>query len=227
MCCQNVKTVGMRFRLVDARGQVVGRLAAQLATILQVCFDDTLAAAAYIHTRGCLWCRDTYHAAPQGKDKPSYSPHEDDGDIVVVINAEHVDFTGKKWDKKLYRWHTGCAERQPHVSLARWGASWTLTRLHCCSRFPGGLKQRTAKEQFAKDPSSILREAVLGMLPKNILRKACHPSMGRESPDSIRFMLPGTAPQALCCAGSGPKAADISVVRTPVSGSPAAHWLGG
>lgn len=45
--------------------------------------------------------------AEQGKDKPTYTPHEDDGDIVVVINASEVEFTGKKWDKKLYRWHTG------------------------------------------------------------------------------------------------------------------------
>ncbi len=43
----------------------------------------------------------------QGKDKPTYSPERDEGDIVVVKNARHVEFTGKKWDQKLYRWHTG------------------------------------------------------------------------------------------------------------------------
>lgn len=43
----------------------------------------------------------------QGKDKPTYSPERDEGDIVVVTNARHVEFTGKKWDQKLYRWHTG------------------------------------------------------------------------------------------------------------------------
>lgn len=51
---------------------------------------------------------------------------------------------GRKWEKKMYRWHTG---------------------------YPGGLKERTAKEMFAKKPDSILREAVLGMLPKNNLRR--------------------------------------------------------
>lgn len=43
----------------------------------------------------------------QGKDKPTFAPHEDSGDVVVVVNARHVELTGRKWDKKLYRWHTG------------------------------------------------------------------------------------------------------------------------
>ena len=43
----------------------------------------------------------------QGKDKPTYKPERDGGDIVIVKNARHVEFTGKKWDQKLYRWHTG------------------------------------------------------------------------------------------------------------------------
>ena len=46
-------------------------------------------------------------ALSQGKDKPTYQPERDNGDIVVVKNARHVEFTGKKWDQKLYRWHTG------------------------------------------------------------------------------------------------------------------------
>lgn len=54
---------------------------------------------------------------------------------------------GRKWDKKLYRWHTG---------------------------YPGGLKERTAREMFTKKPDSILREAVLGMLPKNNLRRVSY-----------------------------------------------------
>ena len=48
--------------------------------------------------------------ATQGKDKPTYAPHEDSGDVVVVVNARHTEFTGRKLDKKLYRWHTGCAK---------------------------------------------------------------------------------------------------------------------
>lgn len=111
---RGIKTEGLRLRLVDAREQVVGRLASNLAVLLQ------------------------------GKDKPSYSPWKEDGDILVVTNAKHVVLTGKKWDQKLYRWHTG---------------------------YPGGLKERTAKKEFEKDPASILRRAVYGMLPKNRLRK--------------------------------------------------------
>ena len=44
----------------------------------------------------------------QGKDKPTFSPWKDSGDVVVVKNARHVDFTGRKWEQKVYRWHTGC-----------------------------------------------------------------------------------------------------------------------
>jgi large subunit ribosomal protein L13 len=61
---QGVNAEGLRFRLVDAKGQVVGRLASQIATILM------------------------------GKDKPTYTPNKDDGDVVVVINAKEVEFTG-------------------------------------------------------------------------------------------------------------------------------------
>ncbi|EFN58737.1 hypothetical protein CHLNCDRAFT_19927, partial [Chlorella variabilis] len=106
---------GLRLRLVDAKGQVVGRLASQIATILQ------------------------------GKDKPTYRPNADDGDVVVVVNAGEVELTGRKWDQKLYRWHTG---------------------------YPGGLKERTAKQMAAKKPDAVLRGAVLGMLPKNNLRRS-------------------------------------------------------
>lgn len=43
----------------------------------------------------------------QGKDKPTFTPHADNGDVVVVVNARHAEFTGRKWDNKLYKWHTG------------------------------------------------------------------------------------------------------------------------
>eukprot|EP00887_Chlorella_sp_A99_P001456 scaffold8.g1456.t1 len=115
MSSKGVATEGLRFRLVDAQGQVVGRLAAQIARVLQ------------------------------GKDKPSYVPNRDDGDVVVVINAAGVELTGRKWDQKLYRWHTG---------------------------YPGGLKERTAKDQFARRPEAVLEAAVNGMLPKNNLRRS-------------------------------------------------------
>ncbi|KAH7618828.1 putative 50S ribosomal protein L13 [Nannochloris sp. 'desiccata'] len=106
---------GLRFRIVDAKGQVVGRLASQIARVLM------------------------------GKDKPTFSPWKDDGDVVVVVNAQDVEFTGRKWDRKVYRWHTG---------------------------YPGGLKQRTAKEQHERKPGEVLRAAVMGMLPKNNLRRS-------------------------------------------------------
>ncbi len=79
-----------------------------------------------------------------GKDKPTYTPHADIGDFIVVVNAEKVRLTGKKLDKKIYYWHTG---------------------------YPGGIKSQTARERLEKDPASIISEAVRGMLPKNRLGK--------------------------------------------------------
>ena len=106
---QGVKTAGLRLRLVDAKEQVVGRLASQLSAILQVyeqlcILHDSTLLVQQPGMPSCLQCS-------QGKDKPTYQPERDEGDIVVVKNARHVEFTGKKWDQKLYRWHTGSA---PH-----------------------------------------------------------------------------------------------------------------
>jgi large subunit ribosomal protein L13 len=101
------------WHLLDARNQKVGRLANQIAQLLL------------------------------GKHKPTYLPGRDMGDMVVVVNAEKVAFSGKKWKEKLYRWHTG---------------------------YPGGLKQRTAKEMLEKNPTQILRKAVLGMMKRNKFR---------------------------------------------------------
>ena len=78
------------WHIIDAKDQVVGRLATQIAPLLK------------------------------GKHKPTYNPRLDVGDNVVVINADKVKLTGKKWSDKLYRWHTN---------------------------YPGGLRQRTAQEQ--------------------------------------------------------------------------------
>mmetsp|Transcript_25894 Transcript_25894/g.71295 ORF Transcript_25894/g.71295 Transcript_25894/m.71295 type:complete len:192 (+) Transcript_25894:49-624(+) len=79
----------------------------------------------------------------RGKHKPTFLPNKDMGDHVVVINAEKVEFTGNKWKNKLYRWHTG---------------------------YPGGLKQRTAKEMLERNPLKIMKKAILGMLRRNTLR---------------------------------------------------------
>jgi len=100
------------WHLVDATDKVVGRLATEIANVLR------------------------------GKNNPKYTPHTDSGDFVVVVNAEKVKFTGRKWDQKIYYRHTG---------------------------FSGGLRQRTAKEQLERKPEAILMNAVKGMLPKNSL----------------------------------------------------------
>jgi large subunit ribosomal protein L13 len=99
-----------KWLLIDAKDQTVGRLASNLAMFLM------------------------------GKHKADYSPHLDTGDYVIVLNADKVKFTGKKWDQKIYYRHTG---------------------------FVGGIKERTAKEMLQKKPADILRIAVKGMLPKN------------------------------------------------------------
>ncbi|MBT3584776.1 MAG: 50S ribosomal protein L13 [Halobacteriovoraceae bacterium] len=78
----------------------------------------------------------------RGKNNPKYTPNTDSGDYVVIVNAEKVKFTGAKWTDKIYYRHTN------HM---------------------GGIKQRTAKEQLARQPEQILMSAVKGMLPKNSL----------------------------------------------------------
>jgi large subunit ribosomal protein L13 len=98
--------------LVNAEGKVLGRLAVELAKILR------------------------------GKNKPTFTPHVDTGDFVVVVNAEKVVLTGKKMKDKKYYHHTG---------------------------HPGGIKEITAGKLLDEKPTKILRIAVSGMLPKNSL----------------------------------------------------------
>ncbi len=98
--------------LVDAEGKVLGRMATEIAAILR------------------------------GKTKPTYTPHMDSGDFVVVINAEKVALTGRKWFQKMYYHHSG---------------------------YPGGIKSITAEKLRQKRPEEIIRKAVWGMLPKNRL----------------------------------------------------------
>jgi len=105
------REVNPRWWLVDAKDKVVGRLASDIAVILM------------------------------GKHRPTYTPHVDTGDFVVVINADKVVFTGNKWEQKTYTWYTG---------------------------YPG-LKSENAAERMARSPQSILSEAVRRMLPKNKL----------------------------------------------------------
>eukprot|EP01134_Creolimax_fragrantissima_P006021 CFRG6021T1 len=110
---KNILTFTPKWWLVDATGVPAGRLAVKLSEVLQ------------------------------GKNKPIYHPSVDVGDYVVVINAAKIALSGKKWDKKLYRHHTG---------------------------FPGGLKETPAKMLLEKKPTEIIRKATYGMLPKNDLR---------------------------------------------------------
>lgn len=106
-------SVGNKWFVVDAEGQVLGRLATRVARILI------------------------------GKDKPNFTPHLDCGDHVVVINAGRVRLTGNKLDQKVYRRHSG---------------------------YPGGLKEIPVRVRMQRQPEEVVREAVLGMLPKNKLR---------------------------------------------------------
>jgi large subunit ribosomal protein L13 len=101
-----------KWYLVNAEGKVLGRLATELVKILK------------------------------GKNKPTYTPHLDTGDFVIVINAGKVTLTGKKMKDKIYYHHTG---------------------------YPGGIKEMNAEKLLAKKPTEMIRMAVKGMLPKNSL----------------------------------------------------------
>jgi len=98
--------------VVDAEGQILGRLASEIAKILR------------------------------GKHKPSFTPHSDCGDYVIVINAEKIALTGKKMETKYYVRHTG---------------------------YPGGQRMRSIKEQLERKPIAVIEHAVKGMLPKTKL----------------------------------------------------------
>ena len=106
--------ISRKWYLVDAKDKTVGRLATSLAQILI------------------------------GKHKVNYTPSLDNGDYVVVINADKVRFSGHKWESKSYYWHTG------HM---------------------GGIKKRSAGEMLSRKPTEILRKAVWGMLSKSDLSR--------------------------------------------------------
>ncbi|MER3410471.1 MAG: 50S ribosomal protein L13 [Thermoleophilia bacterium] len=82
--------------------------------------------------------------ALRGKGKPEFTPHVDTGDFVVVVNAARMVVTGKKLDDKIYYRHSG---------------------------YPGGLRQRTLREELSRRPEEVLRRAVKGMLPRNRLAR--------------------------------------------------------
>ncbi len=104
--------VEQKWYVVDADGKTLGRLASRVATLLR------------------------------GKHKPIFTPHVDTGDFVVVVNAEKISLTGKKWTDKFYIHHSG---------------------------YPGGLKSISAEKVMQKKPERLVTMAVQGMLPKNKL----------------------------------------------------------
>ena len=108
-------TIDRKWYVVDATGYTLGRLASEVASVLR------------------------------GKNKPTYTPHIDTGDYVIVINADKIKVTGKKLDQKIYYNH---------------------------SDFPGGMRETTLREKLAKSPESVIELAVKGMLPKGPLGRS-------------------------------------------------------
>ncbi len=106
------ETIERKWYVVDATGYTLGRLASEVAKVLR------------------------------GKNKPTYTPHVDTGDYVIVINAEKINVTGKKLEQKIYYHH---------------------------SDYVGGMKETTLKEMLAKHPERVIEFAVKGMLPKGPL----------------------------------------------------------
>ncbi|RMB59211.1 50S ribosomal protein L13 [Dokdonia sinensis] len=111
----NAATANKEWVLIDADGQTLGRMSSIVAKFLR------------------------------GKYKTNFTPHADCGDNVVVINADKINLTGKKWTEKSYIRHTG---------------------------YPGGQRSLTATELYEKDPTRLVENAVKGMLPKNKLGAA-------------------------------------------------------
>ncbi len=105
-------TIERKWYVVDAEGLTLGRLASEVAKILR------------------------------GKNKPTFTPHIDTGDYVIIVNAEKVKVTGKKLDQKIYYHH---------------------------SEYVGGMKETTLREMMAKKPEKVVELAVKGMLPKGPL----------------------------------------------------------
>lgn len=118
-----------KWYVIDAEGQTLGRLASQVASILR------------------------------GKHKPTYTPHVDTGDHVIIVNAEKIKLTGNKLNDKIYYRHSGYA---------------------------GGLKMRTAGQMLDRQPEKVIELAVKGMLPKGPLGrkmfKKLHVYAGPEHP---------------------------------------------
>ena len=110
-----VNEIERKWYVGDADGKVLGRIAVEIARRLR------------------------------GKHKPTFCNFQDNGDFIIVVNADKVHLTGKKWDDKVYYRHSG---------------------------YPGGMTTQTAREVLAKKPEELIRMAVRGMLPKNKIGRA-------------------------------------------------------
>lgn len=113
----NPDKIERKWYVVDAEGCTLGRLASQVASVLR------------------------------GKNKPQFTPHEDTGDYVIVVNADKVKVTGRKLDQKIYYRH---------------------------SEYVGGMKETTLREMLAKKPERVVELAVKGMLPKGPLGRTMY-----------------------------------------------------
>jgi large subunit ribosomal protein L13 len=129
----NNQTVERKWFVIDAAGKRVGRLSTEVASVLR------------------------------GKHKPTFTPHVDCGDYVIVINAKDVELTGKKWDDKKYYRH---------------------------SFYPGGLRETTAKRMNETFPERIVEFAIKGMLPKGRLGRQMYKKLfvyaGNEHPHAAQ-----------------------------------------
>ena len=143
-----ISGVPKRWFLVDAKGQVLGRLASQVAAVLK------------------------------GKNRPTYAPSTT-GDYVVIVNADKIRLTGRKAQQKIYYRHSG---------------------------YPGGLRATAAGTMLQRRPEYVIREAVRGMLPKNVLGRACLRKLRIYRGDGHRHA--GQQPAALALAGRTAKGRD-------------------
>ena len=126
-------TIERKWYVIDAQGQTLGRLSSEIAKILR------------------------------GKNKPTFTPHVDTGDNVIVVNAEKIKVTGKKMEQKIYYKH---------------------------SDYPGGMRETTLKEMLDKKPTDVITLAVKGMLPKGPLGRTMieklHVYAGAEHPHAAQ-----------------------------------------
>ena len=123
-------TIERKWYVVDATGHTLGRLASEIASILR------------------------------GKNKPTYTPHIDTGDYVIVVNADKIQVTGKKLDQKVYYNH---------------------------SDYVGGMKETTLREKMAKKPEDVIYLAVKGMLPKGPLGREMITKLHVQKPEVLEI----------------------------------------